>query len=171
MAIGDVALCYEAEGSGPPLVLLHGFAQDRRVWHAQVPALAADRTVVRYDLRGFGRSTSSGTPYRHADDLEALLGRRRVEHRRREEAADLSERLVERRRHRLRARRRHHPAARANEDRIPRHLPEPRERVAHRRLRQPDPRRGACHVSFLEQRAQRDEQVQVERGEVHGRPW
>jgi len=43
-------------GSGPPLLLLHGYPQTRVMWRAVAPALAARFTVVAPDLRGYGRS-------------------------------------------------------------------------------------------------------------------
>jgi len=67
-------LLTEVSGRGEPLVLLHGFSLDLRMWDAQVAAFAERFHVIRYDLRGFGRSTTpAGEPYRHIDDLKALL--------------------------------------------------------------------------------------------------
>ncbi len=43
-------------GSGPPLLLLHGYPQTRVMWRAIAPALAQTYTVVVPDLRGYGRS-------------------------------------------------------------------------------------------------------------------
>ncbi|MFI5735336.1 alpha/beta fold hydrolase [Kribbella sp. NPDC051587] len=43
-------------GSGPPLLLLHGYPQTHAIWHHVAPALAADYTVVLTDLRGYGDS-------------------------------------------------------------------------------------------------------------------
>ncbi|MBB3656569.1 haloacetate dehalogenase [Rhizobium sp. BK650] len=43
-------------GSGPPLLLLHGWPQTRMCWSRVAPALAAHFTVVVPDLRGYGRS-------------------------------------------------------------------------------------------------------------------
>ena len=43
-------------GSGPPLLLLHGYPQTRVMWSAVAPALAERFTVVVPDLRGYGRS-------------------------------------------------------------------------------------------------------------------
>jgi haloacetate dehalogenase len=43
-------------GSGPPLLLLHGYPQTHMIWHRVAPALAADFTVVATDLRGYGDS-------------------------------------------------------------------------------------------------------------------
>jgi len=50
-------LYYEAQGSGDPLVLVHGNAGDRRHWDLQVPALSRRFRVIRYDVRGFGKSS------------------------------------------------------------------------------------------------------------------
>jgi len=73
-------LYYEVAGDGPPLVLIHGFALDRRMWDAQMDALAARARVIRYDLRGFGLSSApGGQPYRHTDDLAALMDHLGVE--------------------------------------------------------------------------------------------
>jgi haloacetate dehalogenase len=43
-------------GSGPPLLLLHGYPQTHVMWHKVAPLLAADFTVVAPDLRGYGAS-------------------------------------------------------------------------------------------------------------------
>jgi len=43
-------------GSGPPLLLLHGYPQTHVMWHAVAPGLAEDFTVVACDLRGYGAS-------------------------------------------------------------------------------------------------------------------
>ncbi|MFX8512195.1 alpha/beta fold hydrolase, partial [Acinetobacter baumannii] len=43
-------------GSGPPLLLLHGYPQTHVAWHRIAPVLARDYTVVATDLRGYGDS-------------------------------------------------------------------------------------------------------------------
>jgi haloacetate dehalogenase len=43
-------------GSGPPLLLLHGYPQNHLMWRHVAPALAVDHTVVAADLRGYGDS-------------------------------------------------------------------------------------------------------------------
>jgi len=43
-------------GSGPPLLLLHGFPETSLMWHGVAPLLASDFTVVAADLPGYGRS-------------------------------------------------------------------------------------------------------------------
>ena len=73
--VNGTRLVYEAAGDGPPVVLLHGFTLDMRMWDDQMPAFAARHRVVRYDLRGFGASAPfvPGEPYTHADDQRALM--------------------------------------------------------------------------------------------------
>jgi haloacetate dehalogenase len=46
-------------GTGPPLLLLHGFPETHYCWHRVAPALAANHTVVVCDLKGYGASRSS----------------------------------------------------------------------------------------------------------------
>jgi len=43
-------------GSGPPVLLLHGYPQNHLMWRDVAPALAGDHTVVMADLRGYGDS-------------------------------------------------------------------------------------------------------------------
>lgn len=50
-------------GSGPPLLLLHGYPQTHAMWHRVAPTLAAEFTVVAPDLRGYGDSSKpAGAP-------------------------------------------------------------------------------------------------------------
>jgi len=64
---------FEVTGHGAPVVLVHGFAVDLRMWKPQVDALSQSYRVVRYDLRGFGRSAPVRMPHVAAEDLGALL--------------------------------------------------------------------------------------------------
>jgi 3-oxoadipate enol-lactonase len=54
-------LFYQESGKGIPLVLLHGFPLDHRVWQAQVHDLSSVSRVITPDLRGFGKSINNGT--------------------------------------------------------------------------------------------------------------
>ncbi|MYM55769.1 alpha/beta fold hydrolase [Rhodobacteraceae bacterium GS-10] len=57
LRIGKVEIAYEVGGSGPPVLLLHGFPQTRAMWTEIAPVLAQRFTVVCADLRGYGGST------------------------------------------------------------------------------------------------------------------
>jgi len=62
------------EGSGPPVVLVHAGIVDLRAWDALVPPLlAAGLRVVRYDTRGWGRSTTDDVGFSNRADVVAVL--------------------------------------------------------------------------------------------------
>ena len=73
--VNDTCLYYEVAGTGPPLVLIHGFTLDTRMWDDQFEAFSKHYRVVRYDMRGYGQSALPvlGEDYSHVDDLRALL--------------------------------------------------------------------------------------------------
>lgn len=53
-------------GSGPPLLLLHGYPQTHVMWHKVAPVLAEYFTIVAADLRGYGRSSKPATTADHS---------------------------------------------------------------------------------------------------------
>ena len=55
--LDDQTIAFEVTGQGPPVLLLHGFPQNKSMWHGVVPILAQDLTVVTADLRGYGASS------------------------------------------------------------------------------------------------------------------
>ena len=71
--VGDATLYYEVIGQGVPVVLIHGWALSLRAWDDQARAFAPRYRVVRYDLRGFGRSTGFADVTADPADLAALL--------------------------------------------------------------------------------------------------
>ena len=73
-------LAYVEQGSGRPVVLLHGGALDHRMWAPQLDHLGDRHRVVAVDARGHGRSSTPTAPFRHADDLAALLEQLGIAH-------------------------------------------------------------------------------------------
>jgi len=71
MAVNGTRLYYEVAGHGEPIVLIHGFTLDTRMWDDQFDAFARSYRVIRYDARGFGRSAPIIGPYSVCDDLKA----------------------------------------------------------------------------------------------------
>lgn len=77
--VGDgMRLAVQRAGSGPPLVLLHGFTGSAATWDALVPALCREHTTIAVDLPGHGQSSAPDDPARYAlerfaGDLAALL--------------------------------------------------------------------------------------------------
>jgi non-heme chloroperoxidase len=73
----DIDLYFEDHGSGPPVVLVHGYPLNGRSWERQERVLlAAGYRVINYDRRGFGLSSQPTIGYDYdtfAADLNALL--------------------------------------------------------------------------------------------------
>ncbi|MFE5336652.1 alpha/beta fold hydrolase [Isoptericola sp. NPDC056573] len=72
-----VELYYEDQGSGQPVVLVHGYPLDGHSWELQTrELLAAGYRVITYDRRGFGASSKVGSGYDYdtfAKDLDTVL--------------------------------------------------------------------------------------------------
>jgi 3-oxoadipate enol-lactonase len=64
---GGGSLWAGREGTGHPVVLLHGAGMDSRLWDAVRPRLAHRYTLIRYDARGLGRSTTPTEPFSDVD--------------------------------------------------------------------------------------------------------
>ena len=66
-------LFYESAGSGKNIVLLHDGMVNREIWDEQFPLLAKTFRVVRYDRRGYGKSSDPEKKYSHINDLNQLF--------------------------------------------------------------------------------------------------
>jgi pimeloyl-ACP methyl ester carboxylesterase len=82
--VNGTQLSYLIAGKGEPVLLLHGYAQNSRMWRPLIPELAKTRMVIVPDLRGFGASAKPEVGYDKktmAQDVRALaasLGLKRV---------------------------------------------------------------------------------------------
>ncbi|MFF4953218.1 alpha/beta fold hydrolase [Streptomyces chattanoogensis] len=80
--VNDTTLHYEDEGTGPALLLLHGWGTSGQVWGAQLPEFTGDHRVVTVDWRGCGRSArpvSGNTVAGVVGDMMALIGALRLD--------------------------------------------------------------------------------------------
>jgi 3-oxoadipate enol-lactonase len=80
--VGSITINYDRAGHGTPLVLTHGLGDDLHFWDAVTAPLAEHHTVLRWDVRGFGRSDKPPGPYSAAGlaaDLAALLDRLEID--------------------------------------------------------------------------------------------
>ena len=66
-------------GSGPPLLLLHGYPQSHLMWHAAAPLLAERHTVVASDLAGYGASFRPAPARGHTPHGKRAMARDQVE--------------------------------------------------------------------------------------------
>ena len=78
--INGTEIAFVDRGSGPVLLLAHGFPLDHSMWDAQIDIFAEQYRVIAVDLRGFGRSQVDANPSEGtigldllADDLAAML--------------------------------------------------------------------------------------------------
>lgn len=73
-----VNIYYEDNGSGPPVLLSHGYSATTRMWTGQVEALKSQYRVITWDMRGHGQSDSPDDPTAYSeqatvDDMAAIL--------------------------------------------------------------------------------------------------
>src|SRR5262245_27988038 len=72
---GETTIFVRGHGSGPPLLLLHGFPQTHLMWRSVAPLLAASYSVVCVDLRGYGRSGCPASGPDHAAYAKRAMAR------------------------------------------------------------------------------------------------
>jgi len=73
-----VDIFYEVHGSGPPLVLTHGYSSTSAMWQGQIAAFSKNHQLVLWDMRGHGQSDYPGDPAAYSEaltvgDIAALL--------------------------------------------------------------------------------------------------
>jgi len=67
------SISFSDQGSGSPVLFLHGWMMSKEIWHFQLP-LSSTLRIITMDLRGHGRSDSTGFSYGAClDDIEVLL--------------------------------------------------------------------------------------------------
>ena len=73
--VNGAQLYYEVAGKGDHVVLIHGITLDTRMWDDQFTEFSKHYRVIRYDVRGYGKSSipTEGQPYSTYADLKALL--------------------------------------------------------------------------------------------------
>jgi pimeloyl-ACP methyl ester carboxylesterase len=74
-SINGETIAYEISGQGEPLVLIHGWSLNANMWQPQMTALRQKFQVIKYDRRGFGKSSGGEDITWDAEDLKALLDR------------------------------------------------------------------------------------------------
>jgi len=75
---GDKVWAEDSGGGGPVVVLLHSGVGDARQWDPVWPALAGECRVIRFDVRGYGRSPGATQEYTYGNDLRQVLDHFRV---------------------------------------------------------------------------------------------
>ncbi|MDQ2692851.1 MAG: alpha/beta hydrolase [Chloroflexota bacterium] len=70
---GNTRLYYETAGEGTPMVMIHAGVADNRQWNSEFTYFGQNYQVIRYDMRGYGRSEPVEGEFSHLTDLIALL--------------------------------------------------------------------------------------------------
>src|SRR5438046_5928918 len=76
---GNTEIFVRVAGSGPPVLLLHGFPQTHLMWRNVAPLPARHFTVVCADLRGYGRSGCPASTANHAPYAKRAMARDMVD--------------------------------------------------------------------------------------------
>src|SRR5688572_20800554 len=77
--VGDAVISYDVTGRGTPLVFIHGWTQNKSVWDDQVSVFSKRYRVIRYDSRGYGKSTGFSDESVEPLDLLVLLEALRID--------------------------------------------------------------------------------------------
>ncbi|MDE0063939.1 MAG: alpha/beta fold hydrolase [Gammaproteobacteria bacterium] len=73
-----VEIYFEVNGSGPAILLSHGYAATTAMWKGQLDAFSRNHTLITWDMRGHGQSDSPGSASEYSanhtiEDMAALL--------------------------------------------------------------------------------------------------
>lgn len=71
--VNGARLYYEIAGRGAPLLMIHAGIADSRMWNNEFETFAQSHQVIRFDMRGYGRSLPVEGQFNIQDDLRALL--------------------------------------------------------------------------------------------------
>lgn len=71
--INNARIYYEISGTGSPFVMIHAGVADHRQWDNEFTHFAKQYRVLRYDMRGYGKSEPIEGEFNHLQDLTALL--------------------------------------------------------------------------------------------------
>lgn len=72
-SIDHAKIFYETAGKGIPLVMIHAGVADSRQWENEFSKFAQSYQVIRYDMRGYGKSEPVDGEFSHMSDLVSLL--------------------------------------------------------------------------------------------------
>jgi pimeloyl-ACP methyl ester carboxylesterase len=71
--VNHAQIYYETAGEGTPFVMIHAGVADCRQWNNEFAYFGRSYRVVRYDMRGYGKSAPVDGEFNHMEDLISLL--------------------------------------------------------------------------------------------------
>jgi len=79
ISLEEDSIYYETAGSGNTIVFIHDGLLHGDVWNDQFPFFSQEFRVIRYDRRGYGRSSPATGSYTHLEDLKVLFERLHID--------------------------------------------------------------------------------------------
>ena len=76
--IGEAQIYYETAGQGMPVLMIHAGVADSRQWNNEFAEFSKSYRVLRYDMRGYGKSEPVAGEFNHLSDLVSLLDTLRI---------------------------------------------------------------------------------------------
>ena len=73
VTVDSAQIYYETAGSGIPFVMIHAGVADSRQWNNEFAVFAQNYQVVRYDMRGYGKSEPVDGEFSHMSDLVSVV--------------------------------------------------------------------------------------------------
>jgi pimeloyl-ACP methyl ester carboxylesterase len=74
LQVNGINISYQRAGNGPPLMFIHGGAQDSRAWAPQLKALSSEFTVIGWDEPGAGNSSDVPDNFKLSDYADCIAG-------------------------------------------------------------------------------------------------
>lgn len=78
-AINGANIFYETKGKGEPILLIHGIGVNSKMWDEQFEYFSKTNQVIRFDLRGFGKTEMTADDFTNYDDIKGLLDELQIE--------------------------------------------------------------------------------------------
>ena len=73
LQVGEAKIYYEVAGTGTPIIMIHAGVADNRQWNHEFWFFSQRYKVIRYDMRGYGKSEPVEGVFSHLGDLTALI--------------------------------------------------------------------------------------------------
>jgi pimeloyl-ACP methyl ester carboxylesterase len=74
LQINGINISYQRGGNGPPLMFIHGGAEDNRIWTPQLQSLSDEFTVIAWDEPGAGKSSDVPDNFKLSDYADCFAG-------------------------------------------------------------------------------------------------
>jgi 3-oxoadipate enol-lactonase len=78
-SVNGANIFFETKGQGEPILFVHGMGLSSKMWEEQFEHFSKTNRVIRFDLRGFGKTEMKAEDFTNYDDMKALLDELQIE--------------------------------------------------------------------------------------------